>query len=137
LPLGGRGAFLLPFGLGALPRLDLFAALSLRARAWSTRARSALGRALATVKAASASLGASAGRALVLGALVAPQRKPSASDEGVAPKIARTVTAAPVTSMASNAPTSTTSVAAPLPAFSAKSAAEPSSGASKGVPKST
>jgi RNA polymerase sigma-70 factor (ECF subfamily) len=130
--LGDQDAFLLPFGLGALPRFDFFAALNRSVRAWSTRARSALGHALATVKTASASLGASAGLALVLGALVAPQRKPSAPEEGVAPTIARTVTAAPETPMPSNTPASATSSAAPLPAFSAKSAAGPFLGASKG-----
>jgi RNA polymerase sigma-70 factor (ECF subfamily) len=130
--LGDQDAFLLPFGLGALPRFDFFAALNRSVRAWSTRARSALGRALATVKAASASVGAGAGLALVLGALVSPQRSPSAPDEVVAPKIARAVTAAPATPMATDAPASTTSAPTPLPAFSAKSAAGPSSGASKG-----
>jgi hypothetical protein len=130
--LGGRGASLLPFGLGAHPLLDLFAALSLHARAWSTRAQSALGRVLATVKVASTSIGTGAGLVLVVGALAAPQRKPSAPEEGVAPKIARAVTAMPVTPMASNTPAPAQSAAAPLPAFGAKSAAGPSSGASKG-----
>jgi RNA polymerase sigma factor (sigma-70 family) len=129
--LGGRGAFLFPFGLDALPRFDLFAALALRARAWSMRAHSALGRALATVKAASVSVGISAGLVLVVGALAAPPPGPSAREEGMAPTIAGAVIAAPVAPMASNAPASTSS-AAPLPAFSAKSAAGPSSGASKG-----
>jgi RNA polymerase sigma factor (sigma-70 family) len=129
--LGGRGAFLLPFGLEALPRFDLFAALALRARAWSARAHSALGRALATVKAASASVGTGVGLVLIVGALAAPPPGSSAPEEGMAPKIAGAGITAPQTPMASNAKTSTTSVAAPLPAFSAKSTARLSSGASK------
>jgi RNA polymerase sigma-70 factor (ECF subfamily) len=129
--LGDQDAFLLPFGLGAFPRFDFFAALALRATAWSTRARSALGRALATAKAASASVGPGAGLALVLGALAAPPSGPSAPEEGMAPKIAGAGIAAPAALMASNAPASTTSYAVPLPAVSAKSAAELSSDASK------
>jgi hypothetical protein len=48
------------------------------------------------------------------------------------PKIVGAVIAAPAAPMVSDAPASTTSSAAALPAFSAKTAAGPSSGASKG-----
>jgi RNA polymerase sigma factor (sigma-70 family) len=82
--LGGRGAFLFLFGL------------DLRPQVWIMRARSALERAFAAVKAGSASVGASAAVVVALGAVELPVR-PSAPAPAAKPAspVAVSVAAAP------------------------------------------